>query len=149
MLVEKLKADQLNARKEKNEVRASLLTVLYSELINVGKNDGNRQPTDQEAISLIKKFVKTADQNMDLYGKVGKLEAVECVKKELKILKEYLPVSPNEEDLRNKVKEIVATLELSKDKSSFGKIMSELKSFYGSSLDGAIASKIVRAEIGG
>jgi uncharacterized protein YqeY len=149
MLVEKLKTDQLNARKEKNEVRASLLTVLYSEIINIGKNDGNRQPTDQEAISLIKKFVKTADQNMDLYGKAGKLEAVECVKKELKILKEYLPISPNDEDLRNKVKEIVATLGLSKDKSSFGKIMSELKGFYGSSLDGATASKIVRAEIGG
>lgn len=144
MLLEKLKADQLTARKQKNEIATSLLTTLYSESLNVGKNKGNRHSTDDEVISIIKKFIKSANENKDIYTKSNIFDRVEVINKELTILNSYLPQGVTPEEVKVAVLDILIQLNLDKNPSSMGKIMKELKIRFGSTLDGAVASVIIK-----
>lgn len=144
MLLEKLKNEQLAARKNKEAVAVSLLTTLYSEAVNVGKNDGNRQTTDDEVISVVKKFIKSAMENKEIYTKSSNLEKLSLITQELVLLQEYLPETVSDEKIKLATLKIIADLSLPKNSASMGRIMKELKSQFGSSLDGGVASKLIK-----
>ena len=63
-LIERIKEDNLAARKNRDQVRATLLTTLFSEAVSVGKNAGNRETTDAETLAVIKKFIKGIDDTL-------------------------------------------------------------------------------------
>jgi uncharacterized protein len=143
-LLQQLQKDQLQARKDRNELATSLLTVLYSEAVNVGKNDKNRVTNDDEVITVIKKFMKVAESNLEIYTKAGKTDAANTVQEEMKILSNYLPVAPTEVELTTFIHDLVATQNLPKAMSSVGTVMKALKAKYGSSLDGGVASVLIK-----
>ena len=144
MLLDTLKADQLTARKQKNEVATSLLTTLYSEAVNFGKNKANRPSTDDEVVSVIKKFIKSANENKDIYTKSNNVDRIQIIEQELAILNSYLPQGVTPEEVKAAILEIITQLNLEKNPSSMGKIMKELKVRFGSTLDGAVASAIIK-----
>ena len=144
MLLEKLKNEQLVARKNKQGVAISLLTTLYSEAANVGKNDGNRQTTDDEVISVVKKFIKSVMENKEIYTKSAISEKLSIIEQELVLLQKYLPASVDDEAIKLATLKIMENLALPKESSSMGKIMKELKAKFGSSLDGGSASKVIK-----
>lgn len=146
-LLQTLQKDQLLARKNKNEIEASVLTVLYSDAVNIGKNQGNRKTTDDEVIALTKKFVKTAQENLKIYEDSNKTDAVEKTKAELEVLKRYLPQSPSEDEINAKIQDLLATNGWAKEPATVGKVMKELKAQYGSALDGALASKLIKEQL--
>lgn len=140
-LIEKIKMEQLQARKENQTIKKSLLTTLYSEALNVGKTQGNRDSTNDEVISIVKKFIKNTEQNIEIYIKNEKEEAKNIAIQELNILKSYLPQAPSMDDVMIKVEELMDMNNWKKEPSVIGKIMKELKTIYGSSLDGGAISK--------
>lgn len=147
MLIDKLKDNQLIARKAKNEIATSLLTTLYSEAGIVGKNNGNRQTTDDEVISVIKKFMKSANENKEIYTKSNNQEKLKVIDSEIIILNSYLPESISEEKIGEAINEILTQQNLPKEPASMGKIMKELKNKFGATLDGALASKIIKTTL--
>lgn len=140
-LIEKIKMEQLQARKENQTIKKSLLTTLYSEALNVGKTQGNRDSTNDEVISIVKKFIKNTEQNIEIYIKNEKEEAKNIAIQELNILKSYLPQAPSMDDVMVKVEELMDMNNWKKEPSVIGKIMKELKTIYGLSLDGGAISK--------
>ena len=64
--VQNIKTALLNARKDKDSKLASLLSTLLSEVVKIGKDNGNRETTDQEAVSVLKYFIKNANQTITL-----------------------------------------------------------------------------------
>ena len=66
MIVNQLKQDRVQARKDRDPTLTSFLTTVYSEVVTVGKNDGNRETTDQETIAVLKKYIKRADEMIPL-----------------------------------------------------------------------------------
>lgn len=144
MLLEKLKNEQLTARKDKKVVAVSLLTTLYSEAVNVGKNDGNRQTTDDEVISVVKKFIKSAMENKEIYTKSANSEKLALIEQELSLLQKYLPIAVDDAAIKLAALKIIENLALPRDSGSMGRIMKELKAQFGSSLDGASASKVIK-----
>jgi hypothetical protein len=143
-LLVKLQKDQLDARKRRNEIESSILTVLYSDAANIGKNQGNRITTDDEIIALIKKFIKTGEQNLVIYHEKNKVEAISQTEKELEILKRYMPTTLSEEDLEQVIKEIITINDWKKESATMGLVMRELKIRYGVALNGALASKLIK-----
>ena len=71
MLIEKIKHDQLVARKNRSTVESTLLTTLIGEADMVGKNNGNRDPFDEEVISVVKKFLKGVNETIDILSRSG------------------------------------------------------------------------------
>lgn len=98
-VIEKLKAESLRLRKERNPVAASI-TFALSEIEKVGKNNGNRVTTDDEAIKVVQKLVATIEDNLKLDLDDGRRIALNHEKQ---ILQSALPQMASEEEIRSKL----------------------------------------------
>ncbi len=144
-LIEKIKQDQVTARKQRAVLVSTLLTTLIGEAEAIGKNNGNREVTDEEVTAVIKKFIKGMDETIDHLNKAGVgsdqvlLEALQTVQKEKDVMVAYLPAQLTEGELRFMIKGLINST--GKD---LGKIMASLRTHYAGSYDGKMASSIAK-----
>lgn len=139
MILEKIKKQQLQARKEKSPI-VGALTALMSEVAIVGKNNGNRETTDEEAVKVIKKFIKGINETIDLIKDPEKLKLLEM---ELEIYNSFLPQIMNELETRAAVEKIINALP-EKSPKAMGQVMGTISKEYGSLIDRGLASQIVK-----
>lgn len=64
-VIDAIRKESLRLRKERNPVAAAI-SFAISEIERVGKNNGNRQTTEAEAIKVVQKLVSTIDENLKL-----------------------------------------------------------------------------------
>ena len=136
-LMDTLRADYLAYRKDRKEVEIGLLSALIGEAERIGKDNGNRETTDAEAIQVIKKFLANG---REVLGLVHSDELRNQALKENAILESYLPAQMDESGLRAAVS---AFLEASPD-AKIGDVMGHLKANFGGTYDGKLASQVVR-----
>ena len=130
-LIETIKNDSLNARKARNALKSNLLTTLYSEAGIIGKNNGNRESTDEEVIGVVKKFIKNTEILLGLHDS-------EETKTELTYLKEYLPKQLSNYELKNIISGLIDS------GNNIGQVMKHLKENYSGLYDGKVASQLVK-----
>lgn len=140
-MLEQLKKESFTARKEKDTVKANLLITLISEAEMIGKNDGNRAPTEGEIMAVIKKFLKGLDESIAALKKGDRDTSKE--EQEKAILESYLPSQMSEEELTGAANEIIATLP-EKSPKMMGNVMGQLKEKYPNQYDGKMASGVVK-----
>lgn len=143
-LFEQIKQDQLVARKDRDALRALLLTTLIGEATAIGKNDGNRDVTDAEVVALMKKFDKGIVESIAALRDVSNVDASADryvnLLKEQSILQHYMPQQMDEHLLTMAVRMIVNEVG-----SNMGQVMATLKTRYAGQYDGKMASAIVKA----
>lgn len=143
-LIEVIRKEQLQARKEKRTANASTLTTLIGEAEMIGKNDGNRLTNDSEVVGVIKKFVKNIDETLNILAKDAlKADKMDELMVEKALLMKFLPVQLTENQLRDAVNEIIISLN-EKNPKMMGKVLMLLKDKYAGQYDGATASKITK-----
>lgn len=151
MLLQTILADSLTARRARDTPRATLLTTLYSECAMVGKNDGNRDTTDEEVIKVIRKFVKGIDESLAVTGAReddASKAAADVLRMEKTVLDGYLPKTASEADVEAVVRETVAGL-ADKSPKAMGAVMKVLKDRFGATLDGQMASAVTKRVLAG
>jgi uncharacterized protein len=141
-LLEKLRSDQLQARKNKDVIASNLLTTLLGEIMTIGKNAGNREPEDTEIIQTVKKFLKSNAEAKDSLVKAGRNSAE--LDQEKKILEIYLPTQLSEGQLKGIIQNYIDELS-EKSMKQMGTVMGKLKSKYDGEYDGKMASSIVKS----
>lgn len=139
-LLQTIKSDQLQARKNKDAIRASILTTLYSEAAMVGKNNGNRESSDAEVVATIKKFLKNIEETLSA---VSSSDAVSMLHEEREVLSTYLPKQMTEDELRSTLITIADGLE-NRSPKSMGVLMKALKEQHEGLYDGKTASILAR-----
>lgn len=132
-MMERIRADQLQARKAKDEIATGLLTALVGEATMVGKNAGNRETTDDEVLAMVQKFVKNARETQ-------KLAPSDKIATEIKMLEGYLPQQMTADELR----EVVVALRTENPAANMGVVMKHLKDNFGGRYDGKVASQVVK-----
>lgn len=148
-LIDTIKTDLLEARKARTDpARTALLNTLSSEIAMKGKNEGNRDTTDEEALTIVRKFVKNADQTFSDLTKAGRDTG--AIQHELAILKAYLPAAPTVEELEAAIAEIVSGSSATGGKPGAmrGLVMKGLKDRFGDRFDGAAAAPVVGRVLG-
>jgi hypothetical protein len=148
-LITQIKTDLVEARKARTDKdRIALLTTLSSEIAIVGKNDGNRETRDDEALAVVRKFVKNAEQTLTNLETAGRDTGT--VQNELAILKAYLPTAPTADEIEAATRDIVAGAEGGGGKPGAlrGLVMKELKARFGDRFDGAAAAPVVGRVLG-
>ena len=95
-IVDELKTKSLKLRKERNPIAASI-TFAISEIEKVGKNNGNRTTTEDEAIKTVQKLITTIEENLKLDIDDGRKIALNYEKN---ILQSVLPQMVSEEDIK-------------------------------------------------
>jgi len=137
-IIEKLKAESLRLRKERNPIAASI-TFALSEIEKIGKNNGNRATTDDEAVKVIQKLIASIDENLKVATDDGRKIAFNFEKQ---ILQSVLPQMASEEEIRSK---LVFAFD-GKEVRNKGEIMKWAKSHWGALADmkqvGAIATEL-------
>lgn len=144
-VMEQVKVKQLQARKSRSADDVAFYSTLLSEIVSVGKKQ-NRESTNDEAIDVVKKFLKGANEVIEHLekiqtspGQVENNEALAKYKLEKCLFEELLPKMATAEEIRN---EIVSLKQ--NGASNVGAIMKGLKEKFGASLDGKLASSLAK-----
>lgn len=100
MLIDVLKADRIQAMKDKETIKKDLLGTLIGE---ASKKD--KLPTDTVVMATIKKFINNDKETINITTKSGDplpdavMYAITVLEKEIEILESYLPKQLNEEGM--------------------------------------------------
>ncbi len=131
-LINKIKADQVEARKGRvATAKIALLTTLLGETTIIGKNAG-RETTDAEVVAVIQKFIKNIDECLAVEKEPLKIAAYTCEKA---ILDGYRPVQITKEQMIA----LIAILRTEKnDKLSLKDIMQGFKTQFAGMYDGKL-----------
>ena len=148
-LLEQIKSDQLNARKTRDTVAASLLTTLIGEATSETEAEYKERVAaeaagkpgahpDHKVIKTVEKFLKGAKQNKELLAGVGNV--AETVEREIAILSGYLPTQLSVEQLKAEIDKFRAE----NAGANVGAIMAHLKANFAGLYDGKMASELAK-----
>lgn len=132
-VIEKLKAESMSLRKVRSPVAPAIVFAL-SEIEKFGKNNGNRETTEDEAIKVIQKLIATIDENLKLNIDDGRRIALNF---ERQILSGVLPQMASDEEVRSYLQASFVETPANK-----GVIMKVLKEKFGALVDMKRAGQI-------
>ncbi len=144
-MLTRINIDLKKAMQEKNKEMLKVLRALKS-AVQYQKLENKKELSDDEIISVFKIQVKQRQQAAELYIQGARPELAEIEKREIDIIKVYLPEELSEAELEKEVSEALVHLNAESMKD-MGNVMKYLKEKLGSNADGKSLSAIVRREL--
>jgi uncharacterized protein len=141
MLIEKLKSDLEAAMKAQDRAKVSCLRMALS-AIKYRQVALNQDLDDQEVVKVLRSQLKQINESLEQFTQGGRMDLVENEKKNLEIMKSYLPKEMDEEAIRAIVKDIIAETGAT-TKKDFGKVMKLAVAKVAGQADGKLVSSIV------
>ncbi len=129
-IVQQLKTESLRLRKERNPIAASITFVL-SEIERVGKNNGNRATTEDEAVKVVQKVIATLRDNLKYDITDSDAEAMRM---QIQILESVLPAMASDEEIMNVLRPIM-TGKTAETMPKKGEIMKVVRDAFGATVD--------------
>jgi uncharacterized protein YqeY len=135
MLIEKIRHDMQEAKKNKEVLKANLLSTLYAEIFTLSKS--GKELTEEDEIRVIKKFIKNIDETLAL--EISD-EQKSKLNSEKVVLESYLPKQLSKEESEKIVDEMLSQGKVMKD------IMAYFKENYTGRYDGRTVSELIRTK---
>lgn len=145
MLMDKIRADMIQARQTGSGVAKSLLVTLFAEASRVGKDKRNGDTTDEECVAVVRKFIANAEETRKLLLDRGQDESAQL--EEIALLNVYMPQQMTADQLRAVILDLINKQGLQGPKA-MGQIMAALKANYNGQYDGKMASDTVKQILG-
>ena len=145
MLKEKLLEDLKSAMKDKNVNRKNTVQMVRASILQVEK-DKKIELNDDQILEVIAKEFKKRNDSLADYEKSGREDLIAQIKEEMAVLEEYLPKKLSEEELTEKVKEIIAQVGATSMKD-MGTIMKNAEEQLGVTADGKMINEIVKKSL--
>ena len=147
-LIERIQKEYIQAVKEKDEIKASVLNMIKSqikykeiELKGLGK-----ALQEGDLIEIIRKEIKKREEAIEMYLQGGREDLANKEKKELEVLKQYLPKVPDIEEIEKEIDKIIEEVS-AKDKKDFGKVMKAAMEKFKGIVDGDKIKEIVQKKL--
>jgi len=145
-LEEKILNDYKEAMKAKDTLKSSVLSFLRADMMNLAIAKKKAKLDDSEAVSIIKKQIKQRQDSIEQFSKGGRVEMAEKEKKELEILKTYLPAELPAEEIKKIIEEAVISTG-AQDMKDMGRVMKEVQVKVAGQADGKLVSDLVRERL--
>ena len=142
-LEERIQKDLVTAMKNHQENALAALRSIKTAIQNEKTNGRYHELTDADVVGIIQKLVKQRKESMDIYSQAGRSELADKEQKEMLVLMEYVPKQLTEEEVEEKVKEIIAETGASSMKD-MGKVMGLATQRMKGLAEGKTISKIVK-----
>lgn len=142
MLKEKLMLDLKNSMKQGLTIRKNTVQMVRAAILQVEK-DKKIELNDDQILEVIAKEFKKRNDSLADYEKSGREDLIAQIKEEMAVLEEYLPKKLSEEELTEKVKEIISEVGATSMKE-MGIIMKTAKERLGVTADGKMINEIVK-----
>ena len=140
--------DKLNeALKAKDKNTYPTLRLIVSAIKDAeiaGRSKGQKEISDSDITSLLKKMIKQRNESCDVYKKAGRNELLENEMKEIKIINIFLPKQLSDEETKKICQETIKSVGATSMKD-MGKIMGALKSKHADNLDFSKVSTIIKS----
>ena len=139
---EKIQNDLVKFMKSGEKDKVEIIRFAQSFIKQLEK-DKNIELSETETIQVLKKVIKRNQESYDQFIKAGSDELAAQDKKEMDIIKSYLPEEMSEADVINLVKSSIANSKAETIKD-MGKVMADIKKTNGESIDMSLVSKYVK-----
>lgn len=123
-MLEKFKKDMVEAMKNQEKERLMVIRMVKAAM-QQEHIDHKRELDDDLLIDVINKQIKMRTDSINEFEKANRLDLVEKNKRELEVLKEYLPEQLSQEEIMQIIDEVFEQLQPT-GKKDMGKIMKEV-----------------------
>ena len=121
-LEEKINKDITASMKAGDKLRTETLRLIRASIIELNKRGLNREINEEEELSVLVSAAKKRKEAIQEFKNAGRLEMAQKEEDELKIIQEYMPEQLSEEEITEKLKDIITATGASGTKD-FGKVM--------------------------
>ncbi len=146
MLREKIQAETVTAMKAKDKERTAALRLIGAKIKDrdIELRTAETKPEDDALVTdVLLKMAKQRRESIEMYEDGGRQELADKEKAELAVIEEFLPKQMSEEETRAAIAAIKADLD-AEGMKDMGRVMGELKSRHGATLDMSKASGLVK-----
>ncbi|QCD45246.1 GatB/YqeY domain-containing protein [Campylobacter mucosalis] len=140
---EQILADIKTAMKEQNNFERDALRTLHSALKQV-EVDKRIELSDEVVLPILQKEIKKRTDSAQLYVQGGREELAKKENDEIALISRYLPAQLSDDELKDKVKNIILTLGASSIKE-LGSVVKTAKEQIGASADAKRISEVAKA----
>jgi uncharacterized protein YqeY len=140
-LTETIRAELTAAMKARDAERLSTLRMLQS-AFKYQQIESGHELSDEEAMTVIRKAVKQRLDSIEQYTKGNRPELAEKERREMELLKTWLPPELSDEEIEAGIREIIASTG-AQSKKDMGKVMKEASARYKGRADGKKIQEIV------
>jgi len=140
-LTEKIRTELTAAMKARDAERLSTLRMLQSSF-KYQQIESGHELSDEEALAVIRKAVKQRLDSIEQFTKGNRPELADKERREMVLLKTWLPPELTDEEIEAGVREIVASTG-AQSKKDMGKVMKEASARYKGRVDGRKLQEIV------
>ena len=141
-MIEKIMQDYKIAMKERQENRKIILNYLIAQIKNK-KIEVQRDLTDDEVLSLIRKEVKSLGEAILFLQKAGKIEDLRAEEEKKEVLESYLPQLLDKEATKSLIQKVISDLGLQDIQKQRGQLMKELMGKYRRELDPSVINEVL------
>lgn len=141
MTYEQLQKELIQATKEKNRVKKSVIADVKTTALNIAIEEKHKENvTEDNVLAAMKKYQKACQQQIDMCPDY-RPDLMEAFQACMKCITEYLPKQMNEDEVRQAVYNIIASVDI--QQTGKGAIMKAVMPRLKGKADGKIISKVV------
>ena len=140
-LTEKIRTELTAAMKARDAERLSTLRMLQSSF-KYQQIELGHELSDEEAMTVIRKAVKQRLDSIEQYTKGNRPELADKERREMELLKTWLPPELTDDEIESGIREIIASTG-AQSKKDMGKVMKEAAAKYKGRVDGKKIQEIV------
>ncbi len=134
-----------DAMKSNDKLRLSAIRMMRSAVKN--KEIEVRRPlSDEDVIRVIQGMVRKGEESLEQFEKGGRADLVEKEKKEIEILKSFLPQALSQEEILKIIDESIQETQASSMKD-LGKVMKSIMPKLGGKADGKLINQLVKEKL--
>ena len=138
----KIQKDLIQFMKAGEKDKVDVIRFVLS-FINAEEKDKQKSLTDSETLQVLKKVIKRNQESFEQFSKASRNDLAEKEKKEMEIIKQYLPEEISENEIIEAVKKSITQCDANSIKD-MGRVMAEIKKNYGDRVDMSMVSKHVK-----
>jgi uncharacterized protein len=144
--IERIQSDLTAAMKQKDELRLSVLRMMKSALKN--KEIEKVRPLDDlESLQVLQTLVKQRRESVEQFTKGGRNDLAEKEAKEIKIIEDYLPAAPSDEEMHRAIDDAIAEAGADSLKQMGAVVKAARARLEGKAINGKVLSDRVRERL--
>jgi uncharacterized protein len=121
-LYDRIQSDLVQARRNRDDLGLSTLSLLKSELVKASKETGAGALNDELVQRVARREVKKREEAIDVYRKAGREASAAREEAEMAVLRGYLPAAMSTEEVETEVRAVIDELKPEGPKA-FGAVM--------------------------
>ena len=150
-LLDTISADLKASMKARNDkLRTGTLRLITAAVkdrdIAARANDQCCGVSDDDGLAILTKMVKQREESASTYEEAGRIELAEQERREIDIIRAYLPKQMDEAEIVSAVDEVIDDID-AEGLKDMGKCMGALKQRYQGAMDFSAANKIVKERL--